>query len=187
MSEEQKLRISEAGRARSYFARAYDREVPLAVQNIYGTYAYKDARRRIIKNRPCLHCGATKRIHAHHTIPGDNESLVPLCAACHKREHCRLDGIILENVKGRTPPPGEQPPLCQCGCGTPVNWKRVRGWGTHIRGHGNAVVPAGTQKQEAPLCACGCKEPVKFRHGKGWNEYKRGHGQRIIGHYSQRE
>ena len=88
---------------------------------------------------------------------------------------------------GRIPMSGDTPPLCQCGCGRPVKWKRVRGWAKFCKGHGVAKIPAGSKDQEAPTCKCGCGEKVTFRFGKGWNAYKRGHGQRVEGHYKTKQ
>ena len=84
------------------------------------------------------------------------------------------------------PPEGSIAPLCACGCGKPVKWKRIRGWAKFSKGHGNAKVSPKIRSQEAPLCKCGCGERTKYRNGKGWNEYKRGHDQRVLGAYNQR-
>ncbi len=176
-SEETKRKMSEAQRRRVKGKRRRDRE-PFG-PGVYATHEYRETRRRLIEGRPCGKCGSSENIHAHHEILGDDESLVPLCRSCHGKEHHGHPA-----AKGKLPPFDEKPPLCKCGCGTPVYWKRVRGWGTFIRGHGGAKVPAGTRKKEPPLCGCGCSESVKFRYGKGWNKYKRGHGQRVEGHYS---
>ena len=35
----------------------------------------------------CQECGATELIQAHHEIPGDDSSLIVLCAECHSRKH----------------------------------------------------------------------------------------------------
>ena len=35
----------------------------------------------------CRECGSTELIQAHHEIPGDDDSLVSLCAECHSRKH----------------------------------------------------------------------------------------------------
>jgi len=35
----------------------------------------------------CQECGATELIQAHHEIPGDDSSLVVLCAECHSKRH----------------------------------------------------------------------------------------------------
>lgn len=35
----------------------------------------------------CQECGATELISAHHEIPGDDDSLVALCAECHSKRH----------------------------------------------------------------------------------------------------
>jgi len=145
---------------------------------VYATKEYKLAKSVLVDGKPCRHCGRTDTIHAHHTIPGDDSSLVPLCSSCHIIEH-QTQGRAFN---GRLPPK-DSAPLCACGCGRPVKWKRFRGWAKYCKGHCNAKVPGGTKDQAAPLCQCGCGEPVKFRFGKGWNQYKRGHGQRVEGHY----
>lgn len=145
--------------------------------SVYTTYEFREARKRLVEGRPCVLCGSTEKIHAHHITPGDDSTLIPLCIHCHPVIHAGPD------AKGQAPPLGEQPPLCACGCGLPVLWKRVRGWAQCRHGHAFSKIPVGTRLQEAPLCACGCGEPTKFRFGKGWNEYKRGHRQKIEGGY----
>ena len=35
----------------------------------------------------CQECGSTELIQAHHEIPGDDDSLIPLCAECHSNKH----------------------------------------------------------------------------------------------------
>jgi excisionase family DNA binding protein len=35
----------------------------------------------------CQECGSTELIHAHHEIPGDDDSLIVLCAECHSKRH----------------------------------------------------------------------------------------------------
>ncbi len=179
-SDSTKNKMSEAQKRR--FAGKRRRDLDPTGSGVYSTHEYREARARLVVGKPCRKCGSSENIHAHHEIFGDDESLIPLCSSCHASEHHGHPG-----AKGSEPPTGAIPPLCKCGCGTPVFWKRVRGWGTYIRGHGTAKIPAGTQKQEAPLCGCGCDEAVKFRHGKGWSTYKRGHGQRIEGHYRHRK
>lgn len=149
-------------------------------RGVYSTREYQEARKTIM-GRPCAACASTEKIHAHHLVPGDDSTLIPLCVSCHAKAHHSH-----ANVNGKSPPPGAIPPLCACGCGRPVLWKRVRGWGEYLRGHGSAKIPAGTSSGPAPLCGCGCGEPVKFRHGRGWNQYRRGHGQRVEGHYRMR-
>jgi len=148
--------------------------------SVYNTWQYRESRKKLVEGRPCLLCGATEHIHAYHVVPGDDDTLIPLCRRCHPMVHAG------PNAKGQLPPLGEQPPLCACGCGLPVYWKRIRGWAEYRKGHGNAKVPAVSQFQDAPLCACGCGEPVGFRNGVGWNKYKRGHGQRVEGAYNER-
>lgn len=164
----------------------------------YAGAAYQEARRRLVLGRACLRCHrGDVPIFGHHTVLGDDESLVPLCSPCHSAVH-NINGRysriprplalgapllgIPDAPKSWLPPEGEQPPLCKCGCGKPVQWKRTRGWATYLKHHSsNAKVPTGTSQQEPPKCGCGCGEPVTFRHGKGWNAYRRGHGQRVLG------
>lgn len=177
VSAEERAKRSASLRAR--FAGKRRRDLDPTGSGVYATAEYLDARKALVEGRPCVECGSTHRIHAHHRIPGDDSTLIPLCGACHAREH------HFEGGAGREPPPGEAPPLCACGCGKPVLWKRVRGWGTYLRGHGNAKVPA-LGSEPPPLCACGCGETTKYRHGKGWNRYKRGHEQRVTGAFRYR-
>jgi hypothetical protein len=35
----------------------------------------------------CQECGSKELIHTHHEIPGDNKSIVVLCAYCHAKRH----------------------------------------------------------------------------------------------------
>lgn len=143
---------------------------------VYSTQEYKQSRATLVAGKPCLLCGTSENVHAHHRIPGDDSTLVPLCRRCHASFH-----HATEYTRRNQPPAGSVAPLCGCGCGRPVGWKRVRGWAKFLRGHCGAKIPAGSSSQEAPFCACGCGEPTKFRNGKGWNKYKRGHEQRVIG------
>lgn len=175
-SVETRQRMSESATKRWAGVRRRDQEDAPGL-GVYSTKSYKDAR-KALAGQPCAVCGSSENVHAHHEIPGNDATLVPLCAKHHVHTHH-------PRANGAQPPPGAVPPLCACGCGQPVKWKRVRGWGVFLRGHGNAKVPAGSSSGKPPLCACGCKQPVTFRHGKGWNKYKRGHGQRVEGHYSQ--
>lgn len=179
-SPEHRQRMSEGLRKRWAGKRRRDLEETPGPA-VYASYEFREARKKLVDGKPCIRCGATENIHAHHQIPGDDSSLIPVCKTCHPTEHAT------PGAKGQKPPPGEQPPLCACGCGQPVKWKRVRGWATYRKGHGNAKVPAISKLEDPPLCACGCGEPVKFTNGKGWNTYKRGHGQRVYGHYSTRK
>jgi len=145
---------------------------------VYATSEYLQARADLVEGKPCCRCGNLENIHAHHAILGDDSSLVPMCKPCHASHHHSTP-----YTKRNQPPTGSVAPLCACGCGRPVKWKRVRGWATYCKGHGVAKVSGKIRCQEAPACQCGCGEPVKFRHGVGWNPYKRGHGQRVYGHY----
>ena len=38
-------------------------------------------------NYICQECGSTELIQAHHEIPGDDDSLIALCADCHSKKH----------------------------------------------------------------------------------------------------
>lgn len=38
-------------------------------------------------NYVCQECGATEYLQAHHTVPGDDTSLICLCAMCHSKQH----------------------------------------------------------------------------------------------------
>ncbi len=149
--------------------------------DIYQSREYLLAKKELADGRPCKLCGSTEDICAHHVIPNDNSSLIPLCRKCHAAVHGRV--LARPDVRGKYPPVGESPPPCACGCKLRTSWKRYRGWAMYRHGHANAKVPAGTRTQDAPACKCGCGESVAFRHGKGWNEYKTGHRQRVEGHY----
>lgn len=50
----------------------------------------------------CQECGSTELIQAHHEIPGDDNSLVVLCAECHSRKHPNLPKALFFN-KGIQP------------------------------------------------------------------------------------
>lgn len=139
---------------------------------VYQTWEYREARKRLVEGKPCRQCGALDRVHAHHEREGDDSSLVPLCIVCHPIHHGALRG-----AKPRRAPEHAEAPLCACGCGRPVAWKRVRGWAKYRKGHSGAKVGA-ERHGPAPLCKCGCGEAVMMRHGRGWNAYKRGHVRR---------
>lgn len=174
LSEETRRRMSESQRARCKGSRLRDHEENPG-RGVYATHEYREARERLVEGKPCIICGTFEDVCAHHEIPGDDESLVPVCRKHHPTLHAA------PGAHGQEPPSGEQPPICECGCGLEVRWKRHRGWAKYRKGHGCAIVPAGTKHQKPPLCKCGCGDPVKFTHGKGWNEYKTGHRQRIEG------
>ena len=176
-SEETKRKMSESMIV--HYAGIRRRDLEPAGRGVYNTVEYKQARSNLVEGKPCGKCGSLENVHAHHEIPGNDSTLVPLCRSCHVIEH-RTHG---NPYNGRTPIAGSAAPLCACGCGRPVKWKRVRGWATYCKGHSNAKVPGGTKDQAPPLCQCGCGEPVKFRHGLGWNPYKTGHRQRVTGGY----
>lgn len=173
LTPETKTRMSEAAKNRYKGKRQRDLG---NLAGVYSTHEYREARERLVKGRPCSRCGTTKNVHSHHVIPGDDESLIPMCRKCHPTEHC----TVVE-PKGKHPPPGENPPLCRCGCGQSVKWKRIRGWGKCLRGHAAAKIPTGTANQDPPFCKCGCGQTTKYRFGQGWGEYCRGHRQRDEG------
>ena len=173
LSDETKKRMSDAHKKRWEGKRRRDLEETPGI-GVYATWEFREAKAKL-KGQPCSKCGTTVDVCAHHEVPGDDSTLVPLCRHCHPTEHAS------PGAHGQGPPDGEAAPLCACGCGLPVQWKRVRGWAAYRKGHGNAIVPGGTKDQEPPLCACGCGEPVGFKHGKGWSEYKTGHRQRVEG------
>lgn len=45
----------------------------------------------------CQECGSTELIQAHHQIPGDHNSLLPLCAECHSQKHPNLPKALFFN------------------------------------------------------------------------------------------
>ena len=87
----------------------------------------------------------------------------------------------------------ETMPLCKCGCGEKIKWKR----GKYLRGHKNKTLEGRknlslakqkhgtfTKKMSkrplvadcpTPLCKCGCEEKVLSHRGR-WNEYIAHHG-----------
>lgn len=148
---------------------------------VYATAEYRKFRALLVTGKPCCICGSFKNVAAHHQIPGNDRTLVPVCRKCHPSVHA---GPL---ANGRKPPKGKRPPLCACGCKQRVAWKRVRGWATYCRGHGNSKIPGGQCRKTPPFCSCGCGKPVSYRFGKGWSQYKRGHEQRIVGHYTLKQ
>lgn len=38
-------------------------------------------------NYTCQECGSTEKVQAHHEIPSNDDSLIPLCAKCHSKRH----------------------------------------------------------------------------------------------------
>jgi len=38
-------------------------------------------------NYTCRECGSTELVQGHHVIPGDDSSIIPLCAGCHADKH----------------------------------------------------------------------------------------------------
>lgn len=47
----------------------------------------------------CQECGSTELIQAHHEIPGDDDSLVALCASCHSKRHPNLAKALFFNKR----------------------------------------------------------------------------------------
>jgi predicted nucleic-acid-binding Zn-ribbon protein len=45
----------------------------------------------------CQECGSTELIQAHHEIPGDDNSLIALCADCHSRKHPNVPKALFFN------------------------------------------------------------------------------------------
>lgn len=176
VSAETRQRMSEARIA--HYAGIRRRDLDPTGPGVYSTQEYKQARAQLADGKPCSKCGSLENVHAHHEIPGNDSTIIPFCRKCHASHH-----HATSYTKRNQPPIGVVPPMCGCGCGRTVGWKRVRGWATYCKGHGVAKVSGKIRCQEAPLCQCGCGESVKFRDGKGWNPYKRGHRQRITGGY----
>lgn len=50
----------------------------------------------------CRECGSTELIQAHHEIPGDDDSLIALCAECHSRKHPNVPKALFF-AKGQQP------------------------------------------------------------------------------------
>jgi len=147
-------------------------------RGVYASWEFREARKRLVEGKACCRCGSTKNVHAHHQIPGEDDSLIPVCRKCHPTEHAA------PGAKGQKPLEGQQPPLCKCGCGRDVKWKRWRGWATYCKGHGTAKVPGNERYKQPPLCKCGCGRTPNYQYGKGYPEYVRGHRQRVEGHYT---
>ena len=49
----------------------------------------------------CQECGATELIQAHHEIPGDDDSLVVLCAECHSKRHPDVPKALFFSTKNQ--------------------------------------------------------------------------------------
>jgi len=45
---------------------------------------------KVKANYTCSECGSKELIQGHHTIPGDDSSIIPLCAECHSNKHPEL-------------------------------------------------------------------------------------------------
>ena len=50
----------------------------------------------------CQECGATELIQAHHMIPGDDTSLVCLCADCHSKKHPSMPKTLFYSIWQQT-------------------------------------------------------------------------------------
>lgn len=145
---------------------------------VYSTWEFKDARKTLVEGKPCIRCGATKQVCAHHQTPGDDSTIIPLCIPCHRWIHS--PGSV-----GRLPPSDKKAPPCRCGCGEPVAWKPWGGWNTYKNGHSRKGKIRNQERHETPpLCGCGCGGSVTYAPGKGWNAYKRGHRQRVEGSFN---
>lgn len=48
----------------------------------------------------CIACGASKRLHVHHIIPGDDRTIVVLCAICHSKEHPDVPRELFTSNRG---------------------------------------------------------------------------------------
>lgn len=53
-------------------------------------------------NYTCRECGSTELIQSHHQIPGDDDSIIVLCAECHSRRHPDVPRALFFN-KGVQP------------------------------------------------------------------------------------
>lgn len=53
-------------------------------------------------NYTCQKCGATELIQAHHETPGDDSTLIALCAMCHSKKHPDLPRELFF-TKGKQP------------------------------------------------------------------------------------
>lgn len=72
---------------------------------------------------------------------GDQFGVSNVCILYHLRQEGVPVRACAETQKGHTyrpiidkPPPGEQPPLCGCGCKEPVKWD-LRHWHKYVKGH----------------------------------------------------
>ena len=66
----------------------------------------KNNKATIIKSNArytCQECGSTEFIQAHHTIPGDDDSLICLCADCHSKKHPNVPRALFFVTKIRQP------------------------------------------------------------------------------------
>jgi len=48
-------------------------------------------------NYTCIECGGTELLQAHHQIPGDDTSMICLCAECHSKRHLNLPKLLFFN------------------------------------------------------------------------------------------
>ncbi len=130
-----KTKQKQSAAAIARYAGKRRRDINPTGPGVYATKEYKQAAAEV-RRRPCARCGSEHKLHAHHLVPGDDSTLIPLCASCHSYIHRRDPS---KPYKGPSPPVGELAPLCACKCGLRVNWKRHRGWATFRKGHSGRV------------------------------------------------
>lgn len=51
----------------------------------------------------CQECGSTELIQAHHEIPGDDNTLIVLCAGCHSKRHPNVPLALFFSPRGIQP------------------------------------------------------------------------------------
>lgn len=49
-------------------------------------------------NYTCRQCGSTELVQAHHQIPGDDSTLIALCAECHSQKHPDIPKALFFSV-----------------------------------------------------------------------------------------
>ena len=54
-------------------------------------------------NYICSQCGSTENIQAHHRVPGDDSTLIVLCAECHSIEHPEVPKSLITCIKSHQP------------------------------------------------------------------------------------
>jgi len=47
----------------------------------------------------CQECGSSELIQAHHEIPGNDDSLIALCADCHSKRHPNMPRTLFFNSR----------------------------------------------------------------------------------------